>query len=114
MHHVQRTGLTARAVVGQLERRVRRRTLSFAGLQAMLEAELMTFERQRATLGMCGRRTVLLDGPALATASASSEFMAWAAARKQNKIRPLIGMMLARALVFLHSNDLLNCSICAA
>jgi len=51
MHHVQRTGLTARAVVGQLERRVRRRTLVFAGLQAMPEAELMTFGRCGASLG---------------------------------------------------------------
>jgi hypothetical protein len=50
MHHVQRTGLTAHAVVGQLERRVRRRTLSFAGWKAMPEAELMTFGWRRASL----------------------------------------------------------------
>jgi hypothetical protein len=52
MHDVQRTGLTGHAVVGQLERRVRRRTLSFAGLQAMLEAELMTSGRWRDMLGL--------------------------------------------------------------
>jgi hypothetical protein len=52
MHHVQRTGLTGHAVVGQLERRVRRRTLSFAGLKAMFEAELMAFCRWRDVLGL--------------------------------------------------------------
>ncbi len=52
MHQVQRTGLTGQAVVGQLERGVRRRTLSLAGGQAVLEAEFMTAGWLCDTLGL--------------------------------------------------------------
>jgi hypothetical protein len=83
MHHVQRTGLTAHAVVGQLERRVRRRTLSFAGGQAMPEAELMTSCRWRTTLGLRERGAGKFGRSARPTAAAAAEFMVLAGTRKQ-------------------------------
>jgi hypothetical protein len=83
MHHVQRTGLTAHAVVGQLERRVRRRTLSFAGRKAMPEAELMTFARFRASLRLTERGAAKFARSARPTAAAAAEFMVLAGTRKQ-------------------------------
>jgi hypothetical protein len=113
MHHVQRTGLTAHAVVGQLERRVRRRTLSIAGRKAMLEAELMTSCRG-VTCWDCGNegRAFFEAGPA--TAAAAVGFVARAATGNITKRHLPCGMNLARALVFLRGIDLLSCVYCDA